>query len=151
MLNKKRFAFLAVLLIGLGALAVTGNISIDAGSRWIKGNTYFGSTVTTTNGVAGSLVGTVTYDFAPITPLINGPCRLSGDITVTGGAAGDNCQLTHDLQPIAALQYGTLLPIQKTATTWEVEACATGIIDGGSFDPPDATYALRCFSNGLGQ
>jgi hypothetical protein len=102
-----------------------------------------------TNGAAisKSPVGTLIYNF----PALSGPnttlgtvCAASPSFAVSDAGFPATCVLGVDQVPVNA--FGTLIPYVASEGFVFVQACASGITDGGSFDMPDATYSVRCFN-----
>lgn len=87
-----------------------------------------------------------TYDF----PELGGPtfadntvCAYSSAAVVKGLEFGDVCSVGVDqVMPSA---FGSLDVQVTAANTAKVRLCAVGLTDGGVFDMPDASYAIRCF------
>lgn len=159
--SKLILLVLAALTIGV-AYAAVYNIRADEVNapqpQWflqgaVFGNRDSGVATTAQNTLSSNVLrrfetGTLNYDFPPIDPTANGPCVYSvATISVPGIKAGALCILGYDLQPSASMLTGHIDPVITAQNVIKLQACADGIIDGGSFNPPDASYTVGCFSN----
>lgn len=112
------------------SLAVT---HLDAGA--ISGN---GISITPTGR------GTLNYDFPPITGTHSACAVAATTATVTGCTFGDKPLMGSDQTMGQSGTHYTLFPFVSAANTVSLQACATGVTDGGTADPPDASYYFTC-------
>ncbi len=112
---------------------------IDAGNANVVGTLAVNSLSFTPRGR-----GTLIYDFPSLggtmAPL-NTYCATSTAGTATGCAFGDSVLLGIDQ---VLLDNGTINAYVSAASTFTVIACASGIVDAGSFNMPDASYTVTC-------
>lgn len=90
---------------------------------------------------------TIVYDFPELSGVgdLATVCAYSKAATIKGLAFGDLCVFGMDQDRGDAGVAGTLIPYVVGANTARIQACATGLTDGGTWDIPDASYTLRCF------
>ncbi len=117
---------------------------IDAGNVNVQGVTSTGSLTVNALSFTPRGRGTLAYDFPSLggtmAPL-NTYCATSFTGAATGCAFGDSVLLGIDQ---VLLQNGTINAYVSAADSFTVIACATGIVDAGSFNMPDASYTVTC-------
>lgn len=136
------------------SLDVNGPVVFDGGVFFVQEVTIDAGLIvkSISVGVGGaaiskSVTGTLVWDFRELkgvgATISEANCSTSPSVTVTGAALGDVC-LTNPAVPPASWD-GTIQAHPVGANAVQLVACASSMVDGGSFNPPDSGYTVRCF------